>query len=221
MKKFKLLHISPSFYPASYWGGPLYSVHKLCDALASSFEIELRVLTTDSNGPSKRQRISVDAFPVKTSSGYDIYYCRRQFGVSFSIPLFRRLLSMIWWADVVHLTAVYSAPTIPTLLLCKVLNKPIVWSPRGALQRWEHSSRPLLKRLWETTCNSLCNEGRVTLHVTSEKERLESLARIGRASAVVIPNGVDPVAREKPSSQRPLKSLRLLYLGRLDRIKGR
>ena len=193
MNKLKLLHVSPTFYPATYWGGPLYSAHKLCDAMASSFAIDLRVLTTDSNGPARNQRIEVDSFPVRTTSGYEIYYCPRQLGLSFSFPLFSRLFSMVRWADVVHLTAVYSAPTIPTLALCKLLNKPVVWSPRGALQRWEHSARPFLKRLWEIVCNSLCDEERVTLHVTSKEEELASLRRITRASAIVIPNAVDKV----------------------------
>jgi glycosyltransferase involved in cell wall biosynthesis len=127
---------------------------------------------------------------------------------------------MIRWADVVHLTAVYSASTIPTLALCRILNKPVVWSPRGSLQRWEDSSRPRLKRLWEFICNSLCDKERVTMHFTSDKELLESASRIERAAVVVIPNGVDRVERPKHYSHEKPESLRLLYLGRLDQIKG-
>ena len=220
MNELKLLHVSPSFYPATYWGGPLYSAHQLCDSLSQTQEIVLRVLTTDSNGVSKEDRIPVDSFPTKGEHGYEIYYCRRDWGASFSTRLLRELPRMVRWADVVHLTAVYSAATIPTLILCKVLRKPVVWSPRGSLQRWEGSSRPRLKRLWEFTCNYLCDRERVTLHFTSDKEMAESAGKIQRASVVVIPNGVDSVEQPKHYSSEKSKSLQLLYLGRLDRIKG-
>ena len=127
---------------------------------------------------------------------------------------------MIRGADVVHLTAVYSPSTIPTLAICKMLKKPVVWSPRGALQRWEATSHPSLKRAWELICNSLCDEKRVTVHATSENELRESLLRIKRASAVVIPNGVETAVQTKDHFREKGKSLQLLYLGRLDRIKG-
>lgn len=198
----------------------MYSTFELCEALATTQTVELRVLTTDSNGLATRNKISVDSFPKRFSSGYQVYYCQRDYGVSFSMSLLRRLPAMVRWADVVHLTAVYSASTIPTLALCRLMHKPVVWSPRGSLQRWEGSSRPNLKRLWEFICNYLCDKERVTLHFTSDKELLESTARIGRASVVVITNGVDTVRRPKDYSHEKPKSLRLMYLGRLDRIKG-
>lgn len=215
-----ILQVIPSFYPALAWGGPIQSTYSLCNALAQRNDVKLCVLTTDASGPKLNDRLKVKSTPTDFSEGYRVYYCRRDLGSSFSVTMLRRLLPMIRWADVVHLTAVYSAPTIPTLVVCKLLNKPVVWSPRGALQRWEYSSRPFLKRFWEMICNALCNKERVTLHVTSEKEKLESLGRIGRASVVVIPNGVDAFAWEREHSQGRAKSLRLLYLGRLDRIKG-
>ncbi len=153
-------------------------------------------------------------------NGYHVYYCKRRLGVSFSPGLLARLLPMIRWADVVHLNAVYSAPTVPTLLICKALNKPVVWSPRGSLQRWQGSSRPRTKRLWETMCDWLCDKTRVTLHATSVRELADSRLRIGRAAFVMIPNGVDLPAKVRNSQAGNSGALRLLYLGRLDKIKG-
>jgi len=127
---------------------------------------------------------------------------------------------MIRWADVIHLTAVYSPSTIPTLAICKGLNKPVVWSPRGALQRWKSTSRVQMKRAWDSICNSLCDQNRVRLHATSENELTASALRISRASTVIIPNGVQKPGRTKRPSKEKGESLQLLYLGRLNRIKG-
>ena len=127
---------------------------------------------------------------------------------------------MIAWADVVHLTAVYSPPTLPTLIICQLLNKPVVWSLRGALQRWPGSTRTQFKKVWETACNALCNRERVLLHVTSEEEASSSLERITNAKVALVPNGIDLPILQGERRWTPDNRLRLLYLGRLHPIKG-
>lgn len=215
----KVLHVTPAFYPATHWGGFTQSVPGLCDALARTSDIELRVLTTDSDGPTTRRRVSVKAFPERFPAGYDVYYCRRLWGQSVSPGLLRRLWSMVRWADVVHLTATYSFPTIPTLLVCRLLGKPLVWSPRGALQRWQGTTRSGAKSVWEKVCNALCDPKRVVLHLTSEEEKTESVPRIPGARAKVIHNGIDLPDLNGGGGNRN-GNLRLLYLGRLHPIKG-
>lgn len=179
--------------------------------------VELRVLTTDSDGPA---RIPVERVPTSLPAGYDVYYCRRWFGADIAPGLFRRLYAMIRWADIVHLTAVYSPPTIPVLFLCYGMGRPVVWSTRGALQRWQGSTRTRVKSLWEKLCNSLCKPGQVVLHVTSEEESLESVKRIPNAEAALIPNGVELPKLNGVQKPRQGDELRILYLGRLHPIKG-
>ena len=179
--------------------------------------VELRVLTTDSDGP---RRIDVKSFPVKLPAGYDVYYCQRWFGADIAPRMFWRLPGMIRWADIVHLTAVYSPPTIPTLFLCRLLGKPVIWSTRGALQSWRERSRKNLKSVWEKTCDLFCSPERVMLHVTSEPERGAGLERVKCASAVVIPNGIESPPANGNQRPRTGDGLRLLYLGRLHPIKG-
>ncbi len=213
----RVLHVSPSFYPAGHYGGPTQSSYGLCNALTKIPGIELRVLTTDSDGP---RRIDVKAFPVKLPEDYDAYYCRRWFGADIAPRMFWRLPRMIRWADVVHLTAVYSPPTIPTLFLCRLLGKPVMWSTRGALQSWRDRRRKNLKSVWEKTCDLFCRPERVMLHVTSEPEKLESIERIKHAQAVVIPNGVERSQSNGHQRLRADDRTRLLFLGRLHPKKG-
>lgn len=216
----KVLHITPSFYPATYFGGPIFSTLGLCDALAQLENIGLRVLTTDTAGPAKEDRVVRAGFPVRFPAGYDVYYCRKWFGRDMSPEMFRHLVSMVCWADVVHLTGVYSPPTIPALLVCRLFNRPVVWSPRGSLQRWEGSTRPFAKRVWEFLCNVLLRRGRSVLHVTSEVEAAASKARMPKAEIEIIPNGVDLPPLNPNRVWQPKGHLRLLYLGRLDPKKA-
>jgi hypothetical protein len=154
------------------------SVYGLCNALAGRAGMHLRVLTTDTAGLKLSESVPVTNFPMIYPPGYEVFFCHRQWAASFSTDLLLRLWPMIRWADVVHLTAVYSPPTIPTLLICRLLNKPVVWSPRGALQRWEKTRKPLVKKVWERICNALICRTRCILHVTSDKETRESFSRI-------------------------------------------
>ena len=211
-----ILQIIPSFYPATHYGGTIYSALGLCNALAKR-GVELRVLTTDTAGPGGRRRLKIEGFPTIFAAGYPVYYCRKWFLHSVSPGMLARMIESIRWADVVHLTAVYSFPTTPVLLICKLLGKPVVWSPRGALQRWEGSTRPVLKRVWEQLLRTVVSR-RLILHVTSELEAEESLKIFPGIRTAMISNGVDVPERTRhiPGSGM----LRLLFLGRLHPKKG-
>jgi glycosyltransferase involved in cell wall biosynthesis len=215
-----VLHVVPTFYPATYWGGPIFSVYGLCNALASLAECKLRVLTTDAAGPSRAQALQFAGFPVRYEPGYDVFFTRRRWGRDVSPKLLTRLPEMIRWADVVHLTGTYSFPVIPTLLGCRAFGKPVVWSPRGALQRWAGSTRPLAKSVWEGVCNLLLPAGRTVLHVTSQEEGSESALRVRKVSVRCIPNGIDLPGCPSERRWKAGGRLHLLYIGRLDPKKG-
>ena len=61
---------------------------------------------------------------------------------------------------------------------------------------------------------------RCVLHVTSEAERLASLSRLPGTETALIPNGVEIPPENAERTWRPDGRLRLLFLGRLDAIKG-
>ena len=218
--RLKVLHICPSFFTAIYWGGPTYSTYGLCNSLASLDEVNLVVLTTDSAGKSLKDRVNAEERPVRTERGYSIYYCRRIAAVSVSPELLRRLPRLVCWADIIHLNAVYSFPTIPALAMARALGRPVVWSPRGALQRWGGTRSRMAKFLWESLCRALLIPEHTVLHVTSELEAAASIKRLRGLRAVKIVNGVD--IPEEPAQRRwlPNGKLRILFLGRLDPIKA-
>src|SRR5437867_3382370 len=213
----KILHITPAFWPAIYWGGPIYSVYGLCNAIAALPDVELKVLTTDAAGPKLSQSVQVNGRPMCYPGGYDVYFTRRLLGREIAPGLLARLGPMVRWADVVHLTGTYSFPTVPTMLACRMMKKPLIWSPRGALQRWKGSTREVAKVLWERTCQAVAPK-RLVLHMTSEVEAYESLQRFPGVETAVITNGIE--IPEKVTTLPGNGNLCLLYIGRLHPIKG-
>lgn len=212
----KVLFISPSFYPATYYGGPIFINRAFCDSLATIPHVQVEVLTTDSDGPRR-----VGAAAVRSvATNYAITFCRRMLPPDIAPGLLLRLPQMIRAADVVHLNGVYSFTTLPTLALCRLMQKPVVWSTLGALQRWQGTGRPRLKKVWEKLCNALCTPQQVLLHATSEAEKSESLDKIPSAAAMILRNGIAIPEINRRGDHRTGDALRLLYIGRLHPIKG-
>lgn len=210
----KILYVAPSFYPATYWGGPIWSTKAICDGMAALPSVEVRVLTTDAAGPRLRDRIG----PVPLA--YPVHYARRIAGHSIAPGLIARLPAALAWADVVHLTGTYSAPTLPTLGIARMLGKPVVWSPRGALQAtqdWADAPHHKTKHLFEHAANVLRPKDCV-LHVTAGAEAAQSVTRLGGIACVTIPNCVDIPAM--PTRMSAQVGRRLISLGRLHPKKG-
>jgi glycosyltransferase involved in cell wall biosynthesis len=214
----RVLFVSPSFYPAFHYGGPTYINRSLCDAMGAIDGVEVDVLTTDADGPG--QRVDVVATLANHADNYSITFCSRSMPPDISFGLLARLSRAVRRADIVHLNAVYSFTTIPTLFLCRVMKKPVVWSTMGALQRWQGTTRQRTKAAWEFICNRLCESAQVVMHVTSEEEREESLEKINNASVVILRNGIELPGLNGFNNNGRSGALRLLYLGRLHPIKG-
>ncbi|HZX31375.1 MAG TPA: glycosyltransferase [Rhodocyclaceae bacterium] len=218
----KVLHVVPSYYPATYWGGPIFSVYALNNALACLPGVELTVLTTDSAGPRPSQRVNPEGV-AGLYPNQEVAMTRRLAGSSISFQLLWKLPGLLRRADIVHLTATYSFPTLPTMLLCRLFDKPLVWSPRGAIQdahEWEGVRRRRLKRWWERVCNALLWKRGAVAHTTSERERVATQLRIPHARAVIIPNGVHVPETVPVREWLPQGRLRLMYLGRIAPKKG-
>ncbi len=211
----KVLHITPVFYPAHGDGGPVIAFYELCRSLAS-LGCDVKVLTTDAHGWKKALDVET-GHEIELETNLRVRYCRRLMRRSVAPTLLRLLPGYIRWADVVNLSSTYNFPTIPTLAICKILGKPLVWTPHGALQRWEGSRRTMAKAVWETICRAVA-PGTLILHTTSEQEAEASRDRFPDAESTVIPYCIE--IPEEVKHVEGSGTLRLLYLGRLDPKKG-
>ena len=217
-----VLHVAPAYYPAVIYGGPTFSTMALCDGLASSRKVKVAVLTTDSNGPKVSDRVEVERNPLTFEAGYEVYYCRRIALGSVSWEFLRRLPKAIREADIVHLTSTYNFTTISTLLLARLLGKPVVWTPRGALQatnQWPDAPNRSAKQLFERICHWIRPQSTV-LHVTAPIEAELSVDNLQGIATNIIPNPIDLPDLSATREWRPGGALRLMFISRLHPKKG-
>lgn len=175
----------------------------------------MRVLTTDANGP-----VTLDVEKDREQPlgpGVTVRYCARRLREATAPSLLLHLGEYVRWSDVVHLNAVYNFTSLPTLALARALDKPLVWSTRGALQGGASRRSRALKRAWESVAARVAPR-RLVLHATSAQEAEESASFFPGAAVEVIPNGVVlPPRTARPARGEPLV---LGALGRLHPIKG-
>jgi glycosyltransferase involved in cell wall biosynthesis len=212
----RLLHVVPSFWPAVRFGGPIESTAQLCRSLAAA-GCEVTVLTTDSDGPGARLAIESTG-EVELAPRMKVRYCRKLAGNSVAPEMIPHLFRYARAADVVHLTGVYNFPTFPALAICRRLQKPLVWSPRGSLQDFPGRRRAFLKALWDRLCCEIAPSHTI-VHATAEPEAESIRKAMPGLSVAIIPNGVTipEVPLPRPG---PAQALRALFIGRLDAKKG-
>jgi glycosyltransferase involved in cell wall biosynthesis len=218
----RILHVLPAFLPATLWGGPVFSTAAMCRAGAGPGRHRVRVLTTDAQSPVSRSRLDLSENPARFDPGFEVHYARRAFGRSGSWEMLARLPAMVAEADLVHLSMSYSFPTLPTILACRLLRKPLVWSPRGAIQateEWPDAPRKGVKRAFERLARWMLPRDTV-LHVTSQAEARATARRMPGVAIRTIPNCVELPSRPVARRFRPAGQLRLVHLGRLHPKKG-
>ncbi|WP_432770540.1 MAG: glycosyltransferase [Sphingopyxis sp.] len=218
----KILHVTPCIYPATRWGGPAYSVHALCNGLAARDDVDLRVIANDAAGPERNDRLIDSPELQRHYPGYRVQLSHRLIGHAIAADIFPLLWREAADADVIHATATYNFTTLAAFIVARLRGKPLMWSPRGALQasaEWSESTQPLGKRLWERALRIIA-PARTMMHVTAEAERQPSQARMPGFGAVVIPNGIDLPATTTPIPPIEGRQVRLMFLSRVHPKKG-
>ena len=231
----KVLQVVQSYYPAIVYGGPIFSIHYTCQALARR-GIEIQVATTNANGNSK---LDVDVGKlVVFEPNYSVRYYDDTIISRFSLDFCWHLPQDIRSADVIHLQDVFSTYAAWTLLLASFASKPILISTRGTFTPWGlKTKRPWLKKLWLLLLVHpfIRKMNRVTWHATSEAECGEILTQFPKARVHVVPNGIacaefdkilplsrlDYFAKFFPDARVvPDRTRVLVGLGRIHPIKG-
>lgn len=186
-----LLHVVPTYLPATRYGGPIRTVHALCRALAAQGH-DVHVFTTNVDGPGDSDvplGRPVDLEGVKVT-----YFPSRVLRRLYWSPAMRRaLLAQIGAFDLVHVHAIYLWPTAMAARLARKRGVPYIVSPRGMLvpelirgrSRW-------VKEAWIRLIERSNLEHAAAIHATSaiEAHHLASFGWPLRRIAT-IPHGVD------------------------------
>ena len=187
------MHVVPSYLPATRYGGPIYSVHGLCKALARNGH-EVAVFTTNVDGPFDS---NVPIGQAVDMDGVSIWYfpSKRLRRLYWAPGLARALRQQIKHFDVVHLHSVFLWPTWAAARIAKKAGIPYIIAPRGMLVRdlIRRKSR-WLKTTWIWMIEKKSIEQASGIHITAEVEKMEiekfnfALPRLFH-----VPNGFDKV----------------------------
>lgn len=223
--------VSPSFFPATVYGGPIFSIYYTCLELAKG-GVTVFVVTTNANG---NEKLDVQAnCVIKLEDNFFVKYYDDTLVGRFSWRFIVSIWKEIKECDLVRIEDIFSTYVPPALLYAKIFRKPMVISPRGVLSPWAlKCKRTVLKKMWlqcfitpfaKTSC----------WHVTSEQEKIDVLALYPNADVVAIPNGIDisqfsnaPPMRQKDYFNKFLarsfgnrKKKVVVSMGRLHKTKG-
>jgi glycosyltransferase involved in cell wall biosynthesis len=233
LRSIRIGHVVPSFYPASSYGGPITSLYDLCRAQLAAGRL-VRVLTSDAAGEGGGSKRLVGlSGRLACDFGVPTFYGRVAFLEDVSPELLTRLPAFVGWADVVHVTGLFSATSLAGVLAATCLpgrRRPCVLSPRGSLLPWALRKNGPRKRLFLRAAAPLLR--RVDgWHATSEEEAaaIRALCAQGvvgqNAAVAVVPNGVGvssdaDIPPKKRSREAALVAPRIVVLGRVHPVKN-
>lgn len=181
--------VSPSFYPAIVYGGPIFSSYYAALNLAKHDDINITVVTTNSN-EGKPLNVQTNK-KVKLDKGFYIFYFSQSLRELFPFNLIFGFLKQIKSSDVVHVQAIFNYTTVIAIIIATILCKPIMLSPRGCLGDWAMSHRKILKLFWIKLFISPISK-KTLFHVTSTQEKHEVISMFGKVKTTIIPNGISP-----------------------------
>jgi len=210
----KILHVVPTYYPAVRYGGPIYSVHALCRALAAAGH-QVHVFTTSVDGPKDSDVPHGRAVDL---DGVQVHYFHSRWlrRIYYSGELKGALGPRAGDFDVLHLHSVFLFPTWAGARSAVRARVPYVLSPRGMLDRQLIARRgTATKRIWIEFIERGNLAEAAGIHLTSTEER-RALVDLGLALAPtwIIPNGVD--APGSFSSDAVSSDVRALVAGGFD-----
>jgi glycosyltransferase involved in cell wall biosynthesis len=224
----RILHVVPTYLPATRYGGPIVAVHNLCRALAARGH-RVDVFTTSIDGPAD-SAVSHDE-PVMLDGVAVRYFASRRLRRLARAPaMLGPLRRAMADADVVHLHSVFLWPTWRAARLAQRSGVPYVVSPRGMLvKKLIQSRNRAVKAAWLVLIERSNLEGAAAVHATSTLEA-EEIRKFGwrLRRIATVPNGIDDEGGEPAHDGGPAPDIAalggegplILYLGRLARVKG-
>lgn len=213
----RLLHVVPSYLPATRYGGPIYAVHGLCKALVARGH-EVHVYTTPVDGDADSD---VPTGQAVNLDGVEVWYFPVRFPrrLYYSPKLRAALQAQVGGFDFVHIHSLFLLPGLMAARACLNASVPYALAPRGMLvEELIRRRGSLRKRCWIRLFDARTIREAAFLHVTSKREEEEARRfSLCFPPVHVVANGTD-LLQDDPAIQRANDLL--LYVGRINWKKG-
>jgi glycosyltransferase involved in cell wall biosynthesis len=223
-----ILHITPSYYPAFKYGGPIQSVHLLNKTLVKK-GLRVDVITTDA-GLEGRNDIPLNrwAFLDDVRVRYLKYYGYEHY--TFSPRLFFEIFKGMEKYDLIHITAVWNFPVLAGAIASLIYKKPYIISPRGTIYEQTIKLKSSNKKMLYFNVIArqyLQRANAIHFTTTDEQEEVTKYLKL-TCSSFVVPNGLDFSEFKEPPEKRYLETRypvlvgkrNMLFLGRINIKKG-
>jgi len=206
----RVLEIVPTLEAEA--SGPAHSVPRLCGALSQRGH-EVRLASVGGNW---NPEVGACSYFSARKDWRKVPVLNRFW---LSSGLRDRLESDAGWAEIVHSNGLWVMPAIYPARAARQAQKPLVISLRGTLSPVALKRSRFRKNLFWAAVQGAAVRQASMLHATSEQE-YRDIRRFGLGQPVaIVSNGIDvPASAERRSEASGRKTL--LYLGRLDPIKG-
>ncbi len=221
--------IIPSFYPATAYGGPIFSSLHACESLAELGDNEVCVSTTNANMTSKLD-VKKNIW-IRFKHNFFVKYYDETFVDKVSLSLFLYVWKDIRNADVIHIQGIFSTPTPISLIYSKIFRKPVLLSPRGSFCMWGLDQGSKFKSLWMRFLIQPFSKY-IFWHATSEYEKRDILNQFPKAKVFVVTNGINlksyskinylekSVYVKKYAGENILPTKIIVSMGRIHKVKG-
>ena len=184
----KINLIIPSFYPATIYGGPIFSTLNTCTELSKINNLEVYVSTTNAN-MTTRLDVETNKFIELEKNLYVKYYNETIIN-KLSISLLLNIWKDMKNSDVVHLQGIFSTPTPIVLFYNIFLKKPLILSPRGSFASWILEQGTKNKLRWLKYFIKPLSKN-IYWHATAQQEKDEIITLFPNAKVYIIPNGIN------------------------------
>lgn len=184
----ELIIIVPSFYPATQFGGPIYSLKDFVEEAACQ-DIKTQIYTTNAGIKGKvstNQNTFFNDNPKIKITYFSGFGCGKKY---ISIPLIMRLPKILFASKLVKMEDLFSIYVPITFIIGSFFKKTIICSPRGVLSKQALKKNRFLKLFYIYLVIKPFSR-RIIWHSTSELEKKQIFEIFGSKNILTIPNGI-------------------------------
>ena len=222
--------VSSSFYPATFYGGPVSATWNLSKKLAEN-DVKIYVSTTNANGQN-RLEVETNRYLRKKDNLFVKYYHEELIN-NFSLSFLFGIWSDVKKSDVVYIQYLFHYTAIFSLIFSVFQMKKIIVCPRGSLGEWGLQYKwKNIKKLWLFIfVNPFIKN--VMFQASSYIEKKDILRKYPNAKVEIINDGVDFSAFQNAEKKSRIEIVKkhtkidfdevsniFFSLGRLHKIKG-